>query len=55
MNERMQKLAAFLEQSPDDCFLNHAMALEYIKLGDDKQAADLFQKNMDYDANYLAT
>lgn len=55
MNERMQKLATFLEQSPDDCFLNHAMALEFIKLGDDEQAAGLFQKNMDYDANYLAT
>lgn len=55
MNERMQKLAAFLEQTPDDCFLNHAMALEYIKVGDDAKAAELFEKNMAFDVNYLAT
>lgn len=55
MNERMQKLAAFLQQSPDDCFLNHAMALEYIKEGDDTKAGELFEKNMTYDATYLAT
>lgn len=55
MNERMQKLAAFLEQSPNDCFLNHALALEYIKLGDDKQAGELFKKNMAHDPAYLAT
>lgn len=55
MNERMQKLRGFLQQSPDDCFLNHAMALEYIKLEDDIHAGELFKKNMAYDPTYLAT
>lgn len=55
MNERMQKLAQFLEQTPDDCFLNHAMALEYVKMGEDRQAGLLFQKNMNHDPAYLAT
>lgn len=55
MSDRIEKLKAFLQQSPDDCFLNHALALEYIKLGDDQSAADLFQKNMDYDPSYVGT
>ncbi|OSZ78433.1 hypothetical protein CAP35_09325 [Chitinophagaceae bacterium IBVUCB1] len=55
MNDRIQKLQAFLKDSPDDCFLNHAMALEYIKLGDDNAAKTLFEKNMAFDANYIAT
>lgn len=55
MNERMQKLATFLQQSPNDCFLNHALALEYIKEGDDGKAAELFEKNMMHDAAYVAT
>lgn len=55
MNDRINKLNEFLKQTPDDCFLNHALALEYIKLGDDKTAARLFQKNIDFDENYLGT
>lgn len=55
MNERIEKLKAYLLQSPDDCFLNHALALEYIKLGDDMAAGELFKKNMSYDKTYLAT
>lgn len=55
MNERIEKLRVYLQQSPDDCFLNHALALEYIKLGDDVAAGELFKKNMAYDTTYLAT
>jgi tetratricopeptide (TPR) repeat protein len=31
---RMEKLRAFLEQQPEDVFLQHALALEYEKTGD---------------------
>lgn len=55
MSDRIEKLKSFLEKTPDDCFLNHALALEYIKLGDDEGAAKLFKKNMDADASYVAT
>ena len=55
MNDRIDKIKTFLQQSPDDCFLNHALALEYIKLGDDIHAGELFKKNMAYDPGYLAT
>lgn len=55
MNERIQRLQAFLKDSPDDCFLNHALALECIKAGDDLQAQALFEKNRAHDVAYVAT
>lgn len=55
MNDRIEKLNQFLAQSPNDCFLNHALALEYIKISDDLKAKDLFEKNISNDANYVAT
>ena len=53
--ERIDKLKAFLEQSPKDCFLNHALALEYIKLEKDSEARTLFEKNISNDSSYVAT
>jgi Tfp pilus assembly protein PilF len=55
MNERIEKLQAFLKDSPNDCFLNHALALEYVKLGDDKEAQKLFEQNLEKDPTYIAT
>ena len=53
--ERIEKLLAFLKDSPDDCFLNHALALEYIKLGNDEEAQLLFEKNYACAPVYVAT
>jgi tetratricopeptide (TPR) repeat protein len=53
--DRIEKLKAFLAQSPDDCFLNHALALEYIKLGDEEAAKNCFEKNLSFYPNYIAT
>jgi Tfp pilus assembly protein PilF len=55
MNERIEKLEAFLKDSPNDCFLNHALALEHIKLGNDAAARILFEKNLEHDPKYVAT
>ena len=55
MSERIEKLKQFLEQSPDDCFLKHALALEYIKIGDDATAKVLFEANLQHDPGYIAT
>ncbi len=55
MSERIEKLKTFLQQSPNDCFLNHALALEYIKIGDDANAKTLFEKNLSTDPSYVAT
>ena len=54
--ERIEQLKDFLSKSPDDSFLRHALALEYIKLGDDQAARSLFEQillqNPDYVGSY---
>lgn len=55
MSDRIEKLLAFLKDSPKDSFLNHALALEYIKLGNDKEAQEVFEQNLQNDENYVAT
>ncbi|MBL0129898.1 MAG: tetratricopeptide repeat protein [Chitinophagaceae bacterium] len=53
--ERINKLKEFLQASPTDCFLQHAMALEYIKLGDDEQAKALFEEIVNREPGYVGT
>ena len=55
MQDRVAQLRAFLQAQPDDLFLNHALALEYIKRGETMEAERLFRKNMAHDAGYVAT
>ena len=55
MNERVEKLLTFLKATPNDCFLNHALALEYVKAGDEENARKHFEQNMVNDAGYVAT
>jgi len=55
MNERIEKLKAFLAQTPADCFLNHAIALEYVKAGDDLAAKAHFEANLMNDPTYVAS
>jgi len=40
---RIEKLKEFLSQDPDDSFVRHALALEYIKSGDLDEARKLFE------------
>lgn len=55
MQDRVAQLRAFLQDSPDDLFLNHALALEYIKRGEVEEGERLFRKNMTQDEGYVAT
>ncbi len=41
--DRIEKIIEFLKASPKDNFLRHALALEYIKTGDDFSARNLFE------------
>ena len=54
--DRIAQLNAFLEQHPNDAFVQHALALEYIKRGDDATARNLFEnvlaQNEDYVGSY---
>ncbi len=55
MSERIEKLKAFLKDSPGDAFLNHALALEYVKVGDEENARKYFETNLANDPRYVAT
>ncbi len=53
--EKIEKLRSFLSNSPEDPFLNHALALEYIKLGNDSEARRLFLKILTRDPSYIGS
>ena len=53
--DRIAKLHEFLKTSPGDSFLQHALALEYIKLGDDEQARRLFEEILNREPGYIGS
>jgi Tfp pilus assembly protein PilF len=53
--ERINKLKEFLVSSPNDSFLKHALALEYIKIGDDKNARAIFEEILSRDPGYVGS
>lgn len=53
--DKIEKLKAFLTDQPNDSFLQHALALEYIKLGDDVLAKQLFENILHFDPNYVGS
>ena len=52
MSERIEKLTSFLQSTPGDSFLKHALALEYIKLGEEEEARKLFLELLTSDPGY---
>ena len=53
--DRIAKLRELLLVNPSDSFLQHALALEYIKLGDDETARELFQGLLKGDPAYVGS
>ena len=53
--DRIEKLKEFLKASPKDSFLQHALALEYIKLNDDQTAKQLFETILKNDPAYIGS
>jgi Tfp pilus assembly protein PilF len=53
--ERIEKLKQFLETNPEDAFVQHALALEYIKIGDEAGAESLFSSILDRDPGYTGS
>ena len=53
--DRIEKLIEFLKESPDDSFLQHALALEYIKLGKEEDARKLFTNILDREPDYIGS
>ena len=52
---KIEKLLAFLKETPGDPFLKHALALEYIKDGKDEVARNLFIEILTADPDYIGS
>jgi tetratricopeptide (TPR) repeat protein len=52
---RIDKLKEFLQATPNDSFLQHALALEYVKEGNDTEAKVLFETILDKEPNYVGS
>jgi tetratricopeptide (TPR) repeat protein len=55
MSERIEKIKGFLVATPADPFLHHALALEYVKAGDEDNARRHFGINLESIPGYVAT
>lgn len=53
--DRIDKIKGMLTENPTDSFLCHALALEYIKLGNDGDARKLFETILENDPGYIGS
>ena len=52
---RIEKLQELLQANAEDNFLQHALALEYIKIGNDEEAMGLFKRILKNDPGYVGS
>ena len=53
--DRIEKIKEFLKNTPEDNFLQHALALEYIKIGNETEARNLFETILTRDPKYIGS
>ena len=53
--DRVEKIKDMLPENPNDSFLCHALALEYIKIGNDGDAKRLFESILDNEPGYIGS
>jgi Tfp pilus assembly protein PilF len=53
--DRVEKIREMLTDSPDDSFLQHALALECIKLGNDEEARTIFENLLNREPGYIGS
>ncbi|TAN02116.1 MAG: tetratricopeptide repeat protein [Chitinophagaceae bacterium] len=53
--DRIAVLKSYLEKTPDDSFLKHALALEYLKLHEENKAIRLFEELLAHDPDYIGS
>ena len=53
--DRIEKIQDLLQKAPDDNFLRHALALEYIKAGNDVIARNLFEEILSNHPDYIGS
>ena len=52
---RVDQIQELLKTNPADSFLNHALALEYVKLQDDAKAKVVFEELLTRDPQYVGS
>jgi tetratricopeptide (TPR) repeat protein len=52
---RIEKLKEFLAADPNDSFVRHALALEYVKIGETAEARRLFEEILARDAGAVGS
>ena len=55
MTERIEKLKALLAQNAGDSFVQHALALEYIKLNRNEEAKAMFEELLQKNEGYVGS
>jgi Tfp pilus assembly protein PilF len=53
--DRIEKLKEYLQTDANDSFLQHALALEYIKSGNDEEAKRLFDEILKREPGYIGS
>ena len=53
--DKIEKLKEYLLASPGDSFLQHALALEHIKIGQEAEARRLFEGLLQRDPAYVGS
>ncbi|MET0638352.1 MAG: tetratricopeptide repeat protein [Chitinophagaceae bacterium] len=53
--DRIEKLREYLLATPADAFLQHALALEYVKTGNHEEALLLFTRILERDRLYIGS
>lgn len=53
--DRVEKLKEMMIENPGDSFLSHALALEYIKFGNDNDARKLFESILKNEPGYIGS
>ena len=53
--DRITKLKELLGENPNDSFVQHALALEHLKQGDDAEARTLFETLLTRDEDYVGS
>lgn len=54
-NNRVAQLQVYLQDTPDDAFLNYALAIEYVGMERDEDAHPIFERLMAEQPEYTAT
>ncbi|MFL5772107.1 MAG: tetratricopeptide repeat protein [Flavisolibacter sp.] len=53
--DRIEKLKEFMASSPEDNFIRHALAMEYIKQGNDAEAQMMLENLLNTDEKYIGS